>query len=84
LCRIAVIRVSRSSQVVGGVQVQAVDPNPYFATHRLCDTSTSWLNRISGFRTCKGMTSIDPGSFHPTADGQRKGYEAAFLATNIA
>jgi hypothetical protein len=72
-----------TAQVAGGVQVQAVDPNPYFGTHRFCDTSTSWLNKISGFGTYKGMTSIDPGSFHPTPDGQRKGYEAAFLAANI-
>lgn len=67
-----------------GISVTAVDPNSEFATHRLCDTSTSWLAGVSGnadYRTQK--VQLDSGVFHPTVTGQKQGYEAAFLTTTI-
>jgi hypothetical protein len=70
-----------------GVPVAFVDPSTFFAGHRLCDSSTSWIKPFSGTASLQSGSSFsmsfDSGSFHPTQDGQRQGYEAAFLATAI-
>ena len=68
-----------------GISVTAVDPNSQFATHRLCDTSTSWIAGVSGIADYNKINALQiaSGSFHPTVTGQKQGYEAAFLATTI-
>ena len=55
-----------------------VDANPNFKSHRICDTSNSWFNYVSG-----PYNNPSPGSFHPTPDGQQSGYEASFEAAGL-
>lgn len=46
-----------------------------FETHGLCDSGTPWFDPASLALT---LGFVDPGSFHPTTDGQQQGYEVAF------
>jgi hypothetical protein len=55
---------------------EAEEPN--FSGHQLCEGSSSRIKPFEG-----SEFSIDPGSFHPTIDGQQQGYESAFLGTNV-
>jgi len=57
-----------------------VDPTSTFLGHGFCDTSTLWFHQLStGLTLTLQPVDLDPGSFHPTPDGQRLGYEAAFI-----
>jgi lysophospholipase L1-like esterase len=67
-----------------GADVTYVDPDPYFAGHRLCDSGTKWINQLSGSGSATGSHHLDSGSFHPTATGQRSGYERAFIAAGLS
>ncbi len=74
----AISNAVATARVIAGANVTFVDPNGNFSGHRLCEGSSSWIKPFEG-----SEFSIDPGSFHPTIDGQQQGYEAAFLGTNI-
>jgi hypothetical protein len=80
-----VVNDAVASAQMEGIPVTAVDPNPEFASHRLCDTGTSWIFGVSGTANYKDQahSQIDAWSFHPTVSGQNLGYEAAFLKTSI-
>jgi hypothetical protein len=74
----AISNAAATARVIAGANVTFVDPNGAFSGHRLCEGSTSWIKPFEGSDISK-----DPGVFHPTIDGQKRGYEAAFLGTNI-
>jgi hypothetical protein len=64
--------------------VTFVDVSPSFKKHRLCDQSSSWISPVSGTYDYKAkQLNLFSGSFHPTAKGQKSGYESAFLTTKI-
>jgi hypothetical protein len=48
------------------VHIRLVDPTSAFADHSLC-TKNPWIH---GIRLKKGKPFVDPGSFHPTRQGQ--------------
>jgi hypothetical protein len=61
-----------------------VDASASFAGHRLCDSSTSWIAPVTGHADLGARTSgLEPGSIHPTRDGQR-GYATALAAAGIS
>jgi lysophospholipase L1-like esterase len=66
-----------------GVDVAFVDVDPYFETHRLCDSGPEWINGVSGSGSLDGAQHVSAATFHPTAIGQRAGYEAAFVAAGL-
>jgi len=49
---------------------------PDFGGHGLCDTGESWINPI----VLSSTNHPEPSSFHPTASGQKLGYEPVFAA----
>jgi hypothetical protein len=67
-----------------GASITYVDPNPEFETHRLCDSSSSWIYEVEGeFNySTKKLTSLFSGSFHPTIEGQTA-YELSFLNAGL-
>jgi hypothetical protein len=49
--------------------------------HGFCDSADPWLIPASGrFNVKTRTTAINASSFHPTPDGQARGYLPAFLA----
>lgn len=75
---------AKQAPVISGASVTLVDAAAAFDHHRLCDNLTSWLGPVTGTADAKaGTASIDSASFHPTTEGQKLGYEAAFLASDI-
>lgn len=71
-----------------------VDPTPEFEGHALCGTGTAWFGRLSAEVDLRGAdvnradlskvaVRAAPSSFHPTAEGQRHGYEAAFIKAGL-
>jgi hypothetical protein len=64
-------------------RITYVPVGPSFSGHRLCDRRTSWIHEVAGTAVVSGILhkleslSVEPGSFHPTDDGQ-KAYETAF------
>jgi hypothetical protein len=74
-----------TAQVLTGVSITFVDPNPEFETHRLCDSSNTWIHEVEGEYnySTKKATYVFPGSFHPTPEGQEQGYESAFLSAGL-
>ena len=57
-----------------GVPVTYVGTVPsLFATHGFCDSTAHWFHNLTF-----DVLPYDPGSFHPTQDGQQNGYETAF------
>jgi streptogramin lyase len=56
-----------------GIPVSYAPPT-HFLTHGLCDTAESWINPL----TISADDKPEASSFHPTSNGQRLGYEAAF------
>jgi hypothetical protein len=70
------IATAVSAARAAGVPVTYVGAVPQlYAGHSLCDSSTPWLRDVS-FDVIPPQ--VDPGSLHPTQDGQQYGYEAAF------
>lgn len=66
------------------ISVTAVNPNPFFAGHRLCDSGNSVINSVSGtYNYSSKQLQIDSGSFHPNIAGQDD-YESAFIAAHIS
>jgi hypothetical protein len=64
-----------SAAQTAGVPVTYVGTVPHlFTGHGRCDSSTPWLHDVSFDAV---PPQVDPGSLHPTQDGQRYGYEAA-------
>jgi lysophospholipase L1-like esterase len=64
-----------------GVPVRYVSPS-LFLGHGLCGGPKPWINPLILTQSRPGdVTSSypDSASFHPTAEGQQKGYEQAFL-----
>jgi hypothetical protein len=57
-----------------GVPITYVEPR--FSNHGLCDSATPWIH---GLEFVSGTTDPSSSSFHPTATGQKSGYEPAFL-----
>jgi GDSL-like Lipase/Acylhydrolase family len=75
---------TREAKVLTGGSFTYVTPEKSFASHRLCDTGPSWIKPLSAnadYNDPSTLTDLDPGSLHPTLDGQQLGYEAALLAT---
>ena len=74
-----------NARTITGASILYVDPNPEFETHRLCDSSTSWIHDVEGEATYKPkkLTYLFPGSMHPTATGQEDGYAAAFSVAGL-
>jgi hypothetical protein len=75
-----IVRVIKEAQA-GGLPVKQVDVLRRFTGHALCDAAAPWVNELHlELRTGPYVgVAPNPGSFHPTADGVRCGYEAAFL-----
>jgi hypothetical protein len=58
-----------------GVPIRYAPPAK-FKSHGLCDSSEAWIRGLEiNLSQPKGY---EPGSFHPTVNGQELGYEAAF------
>ncbi len=58
-----------------GIPVSYAEPTA-FSKHGLCDKAESWFHPVE-----LDSTNVpEADSFHPTADGQRLGYEPAFAA----
>ena len=61
-----------------------VDVSQQFDGHRLCDSGASWIASVTGHADIGSRTGgLDPGSIHPTRDGQR-GYEAALVSAGVS
>jgi streptogramin lyase len=71
----ATIKNSVRTAASQGIAVSFVEPSQ-FATHRFCDSSERWFYPLELDSSHNRL----PASFHPTANGQRLGYEAAFSA----
>lgn len=78
-----IVNAAADARSQAGADVTYVDPDRYFAGHRLCDIGTRWINPLSGSGSATGSQHLDAGSFHPTATGQRSGYERAFIAAGL-
>jgi hypothetical protein len=64
-----------------------VDVTSRFAGHGLC-AGSAWINPVTvkasvDLKTSKVVTVVDPGSVHPTVDGQAHGYADAYAAAGI-
>ncbi len=75
------------SAAAAGPWATYVDSQATFAGHGLC-TSDPWINPITETisydrATRKYTTVTDPGSVHPSVDGQKLGFAAAFVAAGI-
>ncbi len=56
-----------------GVNVRYIDPRSAFTGHSVCDGDARWINGLINWADSgSGHTVIGPGSFHPTAEGQRQ------------
>ncbi len=62
-----------------GIAVSYADPTKEFAGHALCDTNVPWLYPVELTINEKLLPEVDPGTFHPTANGQVYGYATAFM-----
>jgi hypothetical protein len=71
----AVIRHAVSGAKKQGITIAYVAPKQ-FTDHGLCDHRESWINSL----TLSDTNEPESSSFHPTVNGQRLGYEAAFVA----
>jgi hypothetical protein len=72
-----VIRDQVSVAAKKGIPVRYVSPG-LFIGHGLCDESKPWLNSLIVVDPRDGDPGPDSASFHPTAEGQKLGYEEAF------
>jgi hypothetical protein len=79
--------LSGSATAAAAMEVPAtfIDVTGHFAGHRLCDSSTSWIASVSGTADVKARTAqLSPNVFHPTANGQVHGYEAALISSGVS
>lgn len=63
----------------GIAQAKYVAPSGFGTSHALCDTSP-WIFPAAASALSAYGEQIWPGSFHPTATGQRLGYAASFAS----
>lgn len=64
----------------GVTQASYIPVDSAFKGHALCDQN-SWIHQISASGAfSQDLTFVWPGSLHPTADGQSKGYATSFAA----
>jgi hypothetical protein len=82
------IATAVSDAQAAGVPVTYVGTVPsLFKSHGLCDSGSPWFYPLTADLTIPPppggrLLTPDPGSFHPTQDGQQYGYEVAFSGGN--
>jgi hypothetical protein len=69
-----VIAAAVTDVAEAGADIAFVPVAARFAGHEVCGRRGAWINGLVGSRVGFGL---DPGSFHPTLEGQRNGYAAA-------
>lgn len=69
------------------IAAEFVDVIPGFAGHGLCDAKASWINGLRidthGINTIYDGYTPRPESFHPTHNGQTRGYAANLRAAGV-
>jgi GDSL-like Lipase/Acylhydrolase family len=70
-------QVDIAAQADSSLSVRYVSPG-LFSGHGLCDDSKPWLNGLIMAEAPWSPLGVDSASFHPTAEGQKLGYEEAF------
>ncbi len=75
----AVIQLAVDVARRDGILVSYADPSKEFAGHALCDNGEPWFYPVELTIGENLLPEVEPGTFHPTAEGQILGYAPAFM-----